>query len=208
MVKNSSVTNRLETAFWEGARERERKENLWLARHSVFKRNFIYLCLFFICFYVFSEKGIKIAFLRSCHPLFYCNVNGYLCFDKVPTFSSWALEHVSLFSSEDIVYMSHYLTNEQRNTLDLSWWDLLPVTCLVSFGYQCLLASSCWISNPATQLKAIHSDAAIWKSACWKGTPAVLRISGKTRSSHQQLLVLIHLIRLESAVMDCIHHFI
>lgn len=146
--RNSPVTNRLETAFWE--RKRERK-NPFGSQDTLgySSREFIYL------FFKKSSMKEKSRISEKLPPtvLLTGNVNVYFHFGKVPTslytFTSWALEYFELGSMLRTLSPCHFTsqTNKQTNHINLkvTLWNLLPEACRMPFGCECLLTSSCWI---------------------------------------------------------------
>lgn len=133
-------------------------------------------------------KKKRVAFMRSCHPLFYWPVlwMGTFTLAKSQPLDRLSLLEprniMSLFSSEDIASMSLYLTNKQ--TFEL--WRLLDETCIQSHTRRPLGASVSFRLVAEFEIKR-----GSWRRSSPKvmqpfvsqrtgrGTPVVLRISGK-----------------------------
>lgn len=147
--RNSPVTNRLETAFWERKREREKTP---LARKTLWDTAPDNLFIYFSKSLQWKKKS-RISEKLPPTVLLTGNVNVYFHFGKVPTslytFTSWALEYFELGSMVRTLSPCHFTsqTNKQTNHINLkvTLWNLLPEACRMPFGCECLLTSSCWI---------------------------------------------------------------
>lgn len=122
-------------------KEKERERESWQGIQFSKENLFIYVFICLLKRLQWNEK--RVAFLRSCHPLFYWPVlwMGTFTLAKSQPLDRLSLLEprniMSLFSSEDIASMSLYLTN--KPTFEI--WRLLDETCSQSHARRPLGAS-------------------------------------------------------------------